>query len=151
MRLIIPNEQFDILFCTVVQLNYKAKSIRFRIRLRNRSPFFSMMERTMPSKSHSHISRASLYKILYISFDSRNSSRSLDVSISLVNLTVRIFYIIGFVRAVSWNHRPTPIVSRLDSVMVVLGTVFYMADPQIRVAAHVHEQDVYIVRCSFGV
>lgn len=151
MRLIIPNEHNSI-FCTVVvQLNYKATSIRFRIRLRNRSPFFSMMERTMPSKSHSHISHVSLYKILYISFDSRNSSRSLDVSISLVNLTVRIFYIIGFVRAVSWNHRPTPIVSRLDSVMVVLGTVFYMADPQIRVAAHVHEQDVYIVRCSFGV
>ena len=87
-----------------MQLNYKATSMRFRIKLRNRSPFFSMMERTMPSKSHSHISHVSLYKILYISFDSRNSSRSLDVSISLVNLTVRIFYIIGFVCAVSWNR-----------------------------------------------
>lgn len=43
-------------------------------------------------------------------------------------------------------ERDGAIVSKLDSTVLVLGTIFYMVDPQGRAAAHVRAQDVYIIR-----
>lgn len=95
--------QFDILSRTVVgnqcNLNYNATSIRFRI-MRNRSTSFSIFL-PLEWNEHSHQPLISVQKSVYI------QQKFEQVCFNFGRkFNARIVYIIGFVCAVSWNHRP---------------------------------------------